>query len=284
MATYVLIPGAGGDGWQWHRSSASCEARGHEAIAGRRCRPATTAPAGTSTPTRSWRRSAIGASIVLVAQSLAGFTAPLVCERLPVDLLVLLNAMIPMPGETGNDWWANTGSGGRDARVPRRDRAPARSGRRRQGRLLPRRARGHRRGGLRARRAAAVDDADEPAVPARGVAGRPDARPRRPRRPPVPARVPATGRPRATRHRGRRAARRPHARAQPTRASWRTYSRRIARVRNAEPATPCQAHVPRWPHEDPPSPPIDPEPARGGRRRRPPPVVGPEGRRDRVRR
>ena len=48
---------------------------------------------------------------MLVAQSLAGFTAPLVCERLPVDLLVLLNAMIPMPGETGSDWWGNTGSG-----------------------------------------------------------------------------------------------------------------------------------------------------------------------------
>ena len=49
--------------------------------------------------------------VVLVAQSLAGFTAPLVCERRPVELLVLLNAMIPLPGETGNDWWANVGSG-----------------------------------------------------------------------------------------------------------------------------------------------------------------------------
>jgi hypothetical protein len=48
---------------------------------------------------------------VLVAQSLAGFTAPLVCDRRPIDLLVLLNAMIPLPGETGNDWWTNVGSG-----------------------------------------------------------------------------------------------------------------------------------------------------------------------------
>jgi hypothetical protein len=32
---------------------------------------------------------------VLVAQSLGGFTAPIVCERVPVDLLVLVNAMIP---------------------------------------------------------------------------------------------------------------------------------------------------------------------------------------------
>ena len=28
-----------------------------------------------------------------------------------MDLIVLLNAMIPVPGETGNDWWGNVGSG-----------------------------------------------------------------------------------------------------------------------------------------------------------------------------
>jgi pimeloyl-ACP methyl ester carboxylesterase len=47
--------------------------------------------------------------VILVAQSLAGFSAPLVCERVPVKLLVLLNAMIPRPGETGSEWWSNTG-------------------------------------------------------------------------------------------------------------------------------------------------------------------------------
>jgi pimeloyl-ACP methyl ester carboxylesterase len=47
--------------------------------------------------------------VVLVAQSLAGFTAPLVCERVTVDLLVLVNAMVPAPGESPGDWWANTG-------------------------------------------------------------------------------------------------------------------------------------------------------------------------------
>jgi hypothetical protein len=48
-------------------------------------------------------------SLVLVAQSLAGFSAPLVCARRPVDLLVLLNAMIPRPNETSAEWWSNTG-------------------------------------------------------------------------------------------------------------------------------------------------------------------------------
>jgi hypothetical protein len=39
----------------------------------------------------------------------AGFTAPLVCERVPVDLLVMLAAMVPLPGESPGNWWANTG-------------------------------------------------------------------------------------------------------------------------------------------------------------------------------
>ena len=48
--------------------------------------------------------------VVLVAGSLGGFTAPLVCERVPVRELVLVNAMIPEPGETARDWWAHTGA------------------------------------------------------------------------------------------------------------------------------------------------------------------------------
>jgi pimeloyl-ACP methyl ester carboxylesterase len=47
--------------------------------------------------------------LVVVAQSLGGFTAPLVCERVPVDLLVMLNAMVPSPGESAGEWWTNTG-------------------------------------------------------------------------------------------------------------------------------------------------------------------------------
>jgi pimeloyl-ACP methyl ester carboxylesterase len=47
--------------------------------------------------------------VIVVAHSLGGFTAPLVCERIPVGLLVLVAAMIPSPGELFADWWANTG-------------------------------------------------------------------------------------------------------------------------------------------------------------------------------
>ena len=47
--------------------------------------------------------------LVVVAQSLGGFTAPLVCDRVPVALLILVAAMVPLPGESPGDWWANTG-------------------------------------------------------------------------------------------------------------------------------------------------------------------------------
>jgi hypothetical protein len=38
------------------------------------------------------------ASVILVAASMGGFTAPIVCARRRIDLLVLLNGMIPRPG------------------------------------------------------------------------------------------------------------------------------------------------------------------------------------------
>lgn len=110
MATYVLVPGAGGEAWYWHRLVPELEARGQQAIA-------VDLPAGDDNA--GWAEyadaieDAIGeghpTQLILVAQSLAGFSAPIVAERRKVDLIVLLNAMIPMPGETGEAWWSNTG-------------------------------------------------------------------------------------------------------------------------------------------------------------------------------
>jgi pimeloyl-ACP methyl ester carboxylesterase len=108
MTTYVLIPGAGGNPWYWHRLAPELRQRGHDVVS-------VTLPAGDdSAGLAEYADAVIDAvgdrtQLILVAQSLAGFTAPLVCERLPVDLLVLLNAMVPAPGETAGDWWANTG-------------------------------------------------------------------------------------------------------------------------------------------------------------------------------
>lgn len=48
-------------------------------------------------------------STVVVAQSMGAYVAPLLAERLPVRLLVLVNPMIPAPGETAGAWWEATG-------------------------------------------------------------------------------------------------------------------------------------------------------------------------------
>src|SRR5262245_30244164 len=114
MATFGLIPGAGGSGWYWHRLVPLLEQRGHVAIA--IDLPGDDESAGLATYADIVVQ-AIGArsDVILVAQSLGGFTAPLVCSRVPVRMLVLVNAMIPLPGETAGDWWGNTGS--TDARV-----------------------------------------------------------------------------------------------------------------------------------------------------------------------
>jgi pimeloyl-ACP methyl ester carboxylesterase len=106
--TFVLVPGAGGAAWYWHRVVAELERRGRTAIA-----------VGLPTDDDSAGLAeyaevvvdAIGdrRPVVLVAQSLGGFTAPLVCERAPVELLILVNAMVPRPGETFDEWWAASG-------------------------------------------------------------------------------------------------------------------------------------------------------------------------------
>jgi hypothetical protein len=49
-----------------------------------------------------------GRQVILVAQSLGAFTATLVCAWVRVRMLVFVNAMIPVPGETAGEWWDNT--------------------------------------------------------------------------------------------------------------------------------------------------------------------------------
>jgi pimeloyl-ACP methyl ester carboxylesterase len=106
-ATFVLVPGAGGAAWYWHRVVAELERRGRNAIAVDL--PAADESAGLAEYTDVVVEAIAGRSpIVLVAQSMGGFTAPLVCERVSVELLILVNAMVPRPGETGHEWWTAT--------------------------------------------------------------------------------------------------------------------------------------------------------------------------------
>lgn len=107
MSTFVLIPGAGGAAWYWSHVVPLLQEAGHQAVAvdlpGDDERAGLAEYAGLVV-------EGIGEhhDVVLVAQSLGGFTAPLVCEKAPVGELVLVNAMIPVPDETPGAWWDNT--------------------------------------------------------------------------------------------------------------------------------------------------------------------------------
>ncbi|MGY1712650.1 alpha/beta fold hydrolase [Geodermatophilus sp. SYSU D00758] len=108
-ATFVLVPGAGGRAWYWHRLVPELERRGHAAVAVDL--PAEDDAAGLGAYAAVVADAARGRDrpVVVVAQSMGGLPAPLACARVPVDRLVLLNAMVPRPGETGGEWWAATG-------------------------------------------------------------------------------------------------------------------------------------------------------------------------------
>jgi pimeloyl-ACP methyl ester carboxylesterase len=108
MSLFVLIPGAGGAAWYWHRVVPELRDRGHEAVA-------VDLPGADETAGLPEYADVVLAAIgdrrdvVVVAQSMGGFTAPVACTRAGVRLLALVNAMIPLPGETAGDWWGDTG-------------------------------------------------------------------------------------------------------------------------------------------------------------------------------
>lgn len=108
MSVFVLVPGAGGAAWFWHRVVPELQARGHEAVA--LALPGPDESAGLPEYADAVV-AAIGGrrDVVVAAQSMGAFTAPMACARTPVRLLVLVNAMIPLPGETPGDWWDHTG-------------------------------------------------------------------------------------------------------------------------------------------------------------------------------
>jgi pimeloyl-ACP methyl ester carboxylesterase len=109
VATFALIHGGGGSAWDWHLVEPELRGRGHDAVA---------VDLPNEDPSAGWWDyvdtvvEAVGdrpRPLVVVGQSLGGFTAPLVCARIPVDLLVFLAGMVPAPGELFEDWWTNTG-------------------------------------------------------------------------------------------------------------------------------------------------------------------------------
>jgi pimeloyl-ACP methyl ester carboxylesterase len=110
MATFALIHGAGDVGWYWHLVEAVLRRRDHDVVAPDLPCDNNAASLDDYADTVV---DAIGgrANLVVVGQSYGGFSAPLVADRVPVDVLVLVAGMVPAPGESPAEWWKNTGHG-----------------------------------------------------------------------------------------------------------------------------------------------------------------------------
>ena len=107
MATFVLVPGAGGGTWFWHRLLPELANRGHVGIP-------VDLPTAAAAGQAEYADVIVAAGgdsgpIALVAQSMGAYSAPIACDRLDVTALVLLNPMVPAPGESPGDYWGNTG-------------------------------------------------------------------------------------------------------------------------------------------------------------------------------
>jgi pimeloyl-ACP methyl ester carboxylesterase len=108
--SYVLIPGAGGMAWHWHRVARLLAQIQREAVT-------VDLPGDNASDSLDVYAEIVVREIgqrtnnILVAQSL-GFTAAIVCDRVTINRLVFVNPMIPLPGETAGDWWQNMGATG----------------------------------------------------------------------------------------------------------------------------------------------------------------------------
>jgi pimeloyl-ACP methyl ester carboxylesterase len=118
MSTYLLLHGASSDSWNWHRVAPLLEAEGHRVIAPDF--PIEDDAAGFEEYARTAMDALASAGpserpddheLIVVAHSMAGFTAPLVCEQTSVDLLIMVAAMVPKAGESAGQWWEATGYG-----------------------------------------------------------------------------------------------------------------------------------------------------------------------------
>ncbi len=120
MTTFLLLPGAGGDPAYWDLLVPELDRLGHRPVAvdlpqhdeGHGWADLTDAAVTTlHRATAPAERD----DLVVVAQSMGAYVGPLVCEREAVRLLVLLNPMIPRPGESGGGWWRATDHAARRA-------------------------------------------------------------------------------------------------------------------------------------------------------------------------
>ena len=105
---FVLVPGAGGDGHYWDLVAPLLRGAGHRVIAPDLPGPDDAAGLGEYADAIVAAAGDVGA-IVLVAQSMGAFSAPMAAERLDVERMILVAPMIPAPGDTPGTWWSSTG-------------------------------------------------------------------------------------------------------------------------------------------------------------------------------
>src|SRR3954447_20509171 len=108
MSRFVLVPGAGGAAWLWHLVVPRLVDAGHEAVAVQL--PADDPEAGLPQYVEAILAAGGRGDVPVVARWLGAFSAVPAAARAPVRRLVLVNAMIPLPGERATDWWEATGS------------------------------------------------------------------------------------------------------------------------------------------------------------------------------
>jgi pimeloyl-ACP methyl ester carboxylesterase len=100
--TYVLVPGAGGDAWHWHRVVPLLD----DAIAVEL--PTGDPDAGLQEYADAITQAAGDReNVTLVAQSMGAFSAPM--AKLDVERIILVCPMIPAAGETPGEWWTTSG-------------------------------------------------------------------------------------------------------------------------------------------------------------------------------
>lgn len=108
MSCFVLLPGAGSGPDHWKLVTPLLAAAGHETITPDL--PCEDDSAGLPEYT-AVALEAIGDrdGLILVGQSLGAFTAAAVADARGAELIVYLNGMIPIEGETPGEWWENVG-------------------------------------------------------------------------------------------------------------------------------------------------------------------------------
>ena len=107
--TFVLVHGAADQAASWDDVAAALRGRGHDVVAVDL--PCEDDSAGLEQYTDTVVE-AIGPGrddVVVVGHSLGGYTATLVADRVAAEMLVLVSAMVPRPGETPMEFWAETG-------------------------------------------------------------------------------------------------------------------------------------------------------------------------------